>query len=267
MYPKSVTTFLLLLFCTFPLQAQEPQAQVLMLGVFHFANPGLDSVKTAQIDVMTPENQVWLAGFAQRLATFAPTHVLVEAPPERAESLQTEYTTFLADTLELPANEIYQLGFRVARLAGLPGVTPFDERSVGWDTAALFPYMEASDPQALVRVNAAIAQVTTLLNDAHASMNFRELLAMYNSAAMDRMNHDLYLLTNEVAAGDGYHGATSTSSWWERNFRMYANVQKAAQPGTRVLVIAGQGHTAIMKQFLESDSRRMAVAVEPFLGE
>jgi len=100
---------------------------------------------------------VWirLEGFSQRLAGFAPIHVLVEAPPERDAALQAEYAHYLAG-------------------------------------------------------------------------NF---------------------------------------TWWERNFRMYANVQRWAQPSTRVLVIAGQGHTAIMKQFLESDSRRVEVPLESFLGE
>lgn len=258
---------IVLLLGTVPAHAQDNRAQVLMLGVFHFANPGLDTVKTAQIDVMTPENQAYLEALSLRLAGFAPTHVLVEAPREREATLQAEYQDYLAGNLALPANETYQLGFRVARAAALAGVTPFDERSVGWDTAALFTYMEQSDAQALARVNAAIAEVTTLLDTAHHTRGFNELLRMYNSEDMDRMNHDLYLLTNEVAAGDGYHGATATSSWWERNFRMYANVQQAAQPGTRLLVIAGQGHTAIMKQFLASDSRRVAVSVGPFLEE
>lgn len=54
-------------------------AKVMVLGVFHFANPGLDKVKSEVIDVTTPANQAYLAGLAQRLAAFGPTDVLVDS--------------------------------------------------------------------------------------------------------------------------------------------------------------------------------------------
>ena len=36
---------------------------------------------------------------------------------------------------------------------------------------------------------------------------------------------------------------------------MYANIQKVGQPGERLIVIGGQGRTAILKQFLRIDHR------------
>jgi len=36
---------------------------------------------------------------------------------------------------------------------------------------------------------------------------------------------------------------------------MYANVQKIAKANTRVFVIAGAGHTAIMKDFVKIDTK------------
>jgi hypothetical protein len=46
---------------------------------------------------------------------------------------------------------------------------------------------------------------------------------------------------------------------------MYANVQTAAAPGRRVLVIAGAGHTAILKDLLAIDGQRVAEDVVPYL--
>jgi hypothetical protein len=46
---------------------------------------------------------------------------------------------------------------------------------------------------------------------------------------------------------------------------MYANLQKLAGPGERVVAIAGQGHTAILKQLLAIDQRLQAVAADDFL--
>jgi hypothetical protein len=75
---------------------------------------------------------------------------------------------------------------------------------------------------------------------------------------------DLYIATNAIGAGDGYSGADSSASWWHRNFRMYANIQKLATPGERIIVIGGAGHTAILKQLLEIDQRLIGVDVHPF---
>jgi len=76
-----------------------------------------------------------------------------------------------------------------------------------------------------------------------------------NTAEGDRLNMDLYLATNAIGAGDGYSGADASASWWQRNFRMYANIQKAAQPGERIIAIGGSGHMAILKQLLAIDQR------------
>ena len=46
---------------------------------------------------------------------------------------------------------------------------------------------------------------------------------------------------------------------------MYANVQKAAAPGERVLVIGGSGHIAIVADLLALDEKREAVDVRPLL--
>lgn len=88
---------------------------------------------------------------------------------------------------------------------------------------------------------------------------------MANDPEQDRINKDAYLLTNAVGAGSNFLGADTTARWWHRNFRMYANVQKYAQPGQRVLVIAGAGHTAILRDLLAIDRRLIAEDVMPYL--
>ena len=59
--------------------------------------------------------------------------------------------------------------------------------------------------------------------------------------------------------------ADATARWWHRNFRMYANVQRYATTGERILVVAGQGHTAILRDLLEIDGRISARDVHPYL--
>jgi hypothetical protein len=245
----------------------QPEAEVMIFGVFHFANPGLDVVKTDQINVMTDENQLYLKGLAARLAAFQPTVILVEEDPKNQTVLKEKYGLYLADSFELPSNETYQLGFRVAKDAGLQSVYAFDEREVGWDAKALFSYMPKHEPETHARMNMLLQGVTSEYARDHATQSLADLLMMSNELERDQLNKYMYLLTNHVGAGENFVGADAAASWWHRNFRMYANIQKHAQPGARVLVIAGQGHTAILKDLLELDRDRIAVDVRPYIIE
>lgn len=68
-----------------PLIAQAPAAadpaHVLVLGTYHFANPGLDVVRAEVADVMSATKQAELAAVVQALARFRPTKIAVEVEP------------------------------------------------------------------------------------------------------------------------------------------------------------------------------------------
>ncbi len=254
---------LLSLLCYLTVQADEP-AQVLLMGTFHFKDPGKDIVKVANIDVFTEESQQYLQAFAQRLAEFKPTRVLLEYSPESEELLNQRYDEYLTGNYELAANEIYQLGFRIATLAGLEGVRSFDHRELEWEADAMFEYARKHDSPEMKAFNQIISVHTREEEKARANMGLRELLMRSNDPENDRENMDLYLVTNSIGAGDGWSGADSSASWWQRNFRMYANIQKLAQPGERIIAIGGSGHMAILKQLLEIDQRLVGVEVADY---
>lgn len=243
-----------------PAFAQDPDAaKVMLVGVFHFANPGLDKVKTDQINVMTGENQRYLQSLAERLAGFKPTHVLLECDPGSSADYQEKYQRYLQRG-ELPGtNENFQLGFRIAKSAGLKSLHCYNESSVSWDADQLFSDMNRKAVKSKQAFDQLISSITAETERNHQTLSLAELLRLSNDAAQDRLNKYLYILTNDVGAGDNFSGADAAASWWHRNFRMYANVQKVAQPGTRVLVMGGQGHTAILKDLLDLDQQRERV--------
>lgn len=240
-------------------------ARVMLIGMFHFANPGRDMVKSGVIDVMTPTNQAYLDGLAARLAASAPTDVLAECSPADQEKYDRRFDDYLAGRYELPSNETYQIGFRVAKLAGLRGVTCFDEDEVGWDAQPMFDYMDAHDTRAKQDIEARFKVLSAEQDREQSSLSLAQLLHLANDPSRDAINKGLYLRTNAVGAGDGFAGADASASWWHRNFRMYANIQKAAAPGRRVIVLAGQGHTAILRDLLAVDDRRSADDVRVYL--
>jgi hypothetical protein len=242
--------------------ADKPPAKVMLLGLFHFDNPGLDAVKYTPRDVMQPAEQAYLEGLSQRLARFAPTRVLLEYPAKSDALINQRYADYRAGKFELRRNEIYQLGFRVASLAGLPRVHGFDVQTPG--EVALWGYLNQV-PEAGRKMMAVVAAESQRLNEMHRTLSLKDILARSNAADEDRRNKGFYMVLNDVAAAEGlFHGADASADWWQRNMRMYALIQMHAQPGERVLVIAGSGHTAILRDLLNVDAARAAEDVTPF---
>lgn len=244
----------------------EDKVEILPFGVFHFENPGLDKVKTDVINVMTPDNQAYLDGLSSRIAdNFKPTQVLIECRKSQNEKINKDYQGYLKGQHQLSVNENEQLGFRVAKKAALAEVICYDEQDVGWQSKAVFEEMSKSTPEIGAQVSETIKSLTDKVNELHKTETLKGILDFNNDPAMEENNKSLYLLLNEVGAWNSYSGADSTASWWHRNFRMYANVQKYAQKGSRVFVVGGVGHTSILKDLIHIDRKRKAVDARRFL--
>lgn len=239
-----------------PAASAAAPARVMLIGLWHFDNPGLDAVKFKSVDVMTPTEQDYLKGLAKRIAGFKPTRILLEYPSSRDGVMNQRYQDWQAGKFELQVNEMYQLGFRIAKEAGLKRVEGFDVRDVKGDDS-IWPHL-MQDPVLSKEFAGMIADMSKRMNHMHQTMSVKELLKRNNHPDEDRENKSFYLWLNPVGTDAAPHmGSNAATQWWQRNFRMYALVQKAAQPGERVVVIAGQGHTAVMRDFLRADTKRV----------
>lgn len=94
--------------------------QVMLLGVFHFNNPGADQLNTEVPDYLQPERQDQIFELNDRLAGFDPQKIFIEQRPNEQGRLEKLYTRFRAGQLDLErmaggVNEIYQIGFKLAR--------------------------------------------------------------------------------------------------------------------------------------------------------
>ena len=56
-----------------------------MFGVFHFANPGLDVIKTDQFNVILDESQRYLEDLTDRETELQATQVLLECSLQRSD--------------------------------------------------------------------------------------------------------------------------------------------------------------------------------------
>ncbi|MEZ4588636.1 MAG: DUF5694 domain-containing protein [Gemmatimonadales bacterium] len=233
--------------------AQAPsEAEVLVLGTYHFANPGRDVVKLEVADVLGADKQAEIGRVVEALTRFRPTKIVVERTPARAAELDSLYRAYRSGRHTLSRNEIQQLGFRIA--AGLgherlypadhPGEFPFD---------ALMAYAQAHDTAFVRFVGEELARIGAEANRLQSELTIGGILRAMNDPADLARGHGLYLRFARVGAGDGFVGADLVAKWYERNIRIFANLRRATEPGDRVLVIFGAGHAPILRELVAAD--------------
>lgn len=79
-----------------PLPAQEapPTTQVMVLGSYHFSNPGLDAVNLEADDVLSERRQREIQILAETLAEWRPTKIVVERVVPAPTFLDSRYADY-----------------------------------------------------------------------------------------------------------------------------------------------------------------------------
>ena len=260
----------LLLAATGPLQAQdplepfriEPRAQVLVLGVFHFQDAGRDAYKPEfPFDVLAPARQRELEDVLARLAAWKPTRIAVESRPERQPRLDSLYAVYPGNGMDTLRNEIYQIGLRLAKRLGHPGVYAVDAPARFLDSAMARAEWERREralrrgPLSATDWDARFTALYRADDSLKTVRTLRETLLYANSPERLAAGHGHYLVGNLLNGEQGeFLGADGfVSSWYNRNLRIYSNIVRLIRaPEERVLVIIGAGHAPILRHALQS---------------
>ena len=78
----------------------------MLLGTYHFANPGRDVIKQDIDDVLQPKRQAELEDLATRLASWKPDRIAVEWPISQTDTVRARYARYLEKTLPPNRNEV-----------------------------------------------------------------------------------------------------------------------------------------------------------------
>lgn len=229
----------------------EP-AQVLVLGSYHFGNPGLDVVKTEVADVLSDEKQTEIKAVVEAVARFRPTKIAVERSPASADKLDGHYQSYRAGEHELTRNETQQLGFRLAARFEHERLHPVDYRN-DFPFEAVMGYAQEHDPAFVAFVGEEMARMAEDMNREQRESSVGEILRRHNDPEMLAEGHGMYMRFARVGAGDTNVGAELVAKWYERNIHIFANIQHLAEPGERVVVIIGAGHAPILRELIAAD--------------
>lgn len=252
---KPLALFVLAVLAGGPAAAQEqvdvPAAEVLVLGTYHFDNPGLDVAQLTVADVLTPEKQAEVAAVADALAAFQPTKIVVERRVARAAEVDSLYTAYRTGRHALGRSEVEQLGFRLAARLGHDRVYPADHGGE-FPFEPLMAYAQEHDPAFAAGVMGVIGRIEQESDSLQRTATVGEILRFENRPDILRRAHGWYAATAAVGAGDGYAGADLLAAWYDRNIRIFGNIAALTEPGDRVLVIFGAGHAPILRELVEA---------------
>ena len=228
------------------------RAEVLVVGVYHMANPGRDIFNTKADDVLAPKRQQELAQLIEVLKKFQPTKIAIEADPWGPRVGQ--YADYLAGKYTLTRNENDQIGYRLAKELGHKTVYLVDADGE-FPYPRLVNYAKASgrSPE-LEAINAEFAAKVKAQNEYLAAHTILETLLYMNADDKVAIENRLYYRMARLGEPGDWAGADLLSDWFQRNMRIFSNVVKLTDsPNDRVLVIYGSGHLGWLRHNFSSD--------------
>ncbi|WP_173202596.1 DUF5694 domain-containing protein [Sphingopyxis sp. BSNA05] len=250
-----------------PEEAREP-VRVMVLGAYHFANPGADLNNPQADDVLTPKRQKELAALAETLKTFRPTVVAVEAraKPPYADA---GFDDFKPEDLARKRNEVVQMGYRVAHAAGIERVYAIDEQpSEG--APDYFPYgrvqqqAEETGEAERLKIMSDFGAMMARFEEEQKSKTIPELLMFWNG---DTLPDDFYWNIMTIGQGEKQTGAELAAYWFMRNAKIFNKLVQVTQPGDRVILIFGSGHRAWLREMVEKTQGYELEPVMPYLQQ
>ncbi|HQV02973.1 MULTISPECIES: DUF5694 domain-containing protein [unclassified Novosphingobium] len=253
--------------------AKPAPVQVMVLGVYHLDNPGLDLRNITADDPTSPRRQRELEALADALVRFKPTKVMIEVQGAGPDFEDKGYRSFTPANLATDRNEVVQIGYRLAHRAGLKSVQAIDEQP-GPGEPDYFPFDKV---QAWTKANGKEAQLGAMFALVEQEQKEFErlqpvssipaLLMRHNGPGADAMNHALYNGLLWMGDGESQPGAELNAYWFMRNAKIFGKLMLASKPGDRVLVIYGSGHRYWLRQLAKTTPGFVDVDVMPYLKD
>ncbi|MEX0983163.1 MAG: DUF5694 domain-containing protein [Bacteroidales bacterium] len=254
------------------------QIKVLTLGTFHFKFPNLDVAKTDiddQIDVFDSKYQKEIELIVDKLAIYKPTKIVIEREPEKQQTYDSLYTSYLNGEHKLTRSEEQQIGFRLAKRLGLNRLYCTD----AWGT-------DYEDVKKVVDGDDTIAKEKFMdyfyTNPDSILMSYHNKNELFKTegilAELKRLNSTEYvkkglgdyligIFKYETKENEQFGPDFVTSWWFNRNLRIFRNIQRInTKPEDRILVIYGAGHMNLLNIFFEASPEYKLLHINDYLN-
>jgi hypothetical protein len=172
----------------------------------------------------------------------------------------------------LGKNEVYQVGFRLAKELGLNGVSCVDTRPeqvevdttiADWESYA----KQRGELENWEAYNEPNKQANDYIEDVRGRMTMTDYLIFLNSEKVKR-RYKQFFLTGLVDVGSGhtYVGADLTGYWYRRNTRIFSNIRKlVTSENEKILVIYGNSHAWVLEELFDASPEFKTIKVDKVL--
>lgn len=272
---------LLLLSCIATAQIKKKPTEILVIGTYHFNNPGLDVAKYKVLDIMGEKPQKQLEEIATAIAKFKPTKIFTEWELKDQLALDTLYNKYLDGTYfdyvakKFPKrsyytkSEIVQLAFRTAKKANHKKVYAIDYQETSFDFDSIMKFADSLRlPNFKKEAMDDIKDIEKKSNALFAQNDLLKCLYYYNSKELRETDIPWYVgKINDSDKLGTYIGAFLASEWYRRNLYMLANIQKQTfESDNRIMVLAGASHVTMFLDLLKHDANFKIVELKEVMN-
>ncbi len=273
--------------------AKDDRKEVVLLGLWHFSNPGADEYNTTVENYFSDRRQQEINQVNQALAKYNPSKVFVECMSSDQAYFDSLYQEKDFDPQKLAnsrgTSEHYQIGFKLSKMLGLNGVECVDAPGLWLGSAAnevaakQYPALDAAFTK---KMEEHIHEENQFLKE----HSIAEGLVRYNTKESLGLNHDIYIsffssiidqskeedfpvfYKDEkedrlaISPDQKYIGAELISEWYRRNIKIFSKVlERVEEDDDRILIIFGQGHIPILRRMFDDHPKYRIVEVAEVL--
>lgn len=243
------------------------KTQILLLGSSHF-------MEDENLDLYTNEVQEKINDLVMRLSDFKPEKIAVEAPYQAQDAINSAFQNVtISDFYDMSkmkntvigqlkidgntypisfTNEAIQIGFRLGKILNHKTIYAVDYfiNYAGDDEIHLKAKSENKEWYKSYKDECDKFYKND--NEYFEKVDIIEKIKYMNKEEWSNNMFNLfYLSANRVGAADNYIGANKMLMWYERNIKIFANLQSLSSDCKRILCVYGAGHLSILKEFIE----------------
>ena len=266
----SVIISILLFSISYLYTKDTPQPKIMTLGVFHFHFPNHDAVKTEEddkISVLQEPFKSEIISIVKAINEFKPTVIAVEQTSSKQEKINTEYLSYKNNKFDLPANEVYQLGFRLAKKQNIENIYCIDDFGHFYETinklfsdSLRYNKFEKYFHEINKKEDLKAPKITSIIDE----------LLKFNQPDYIDSRLSVYLtglFKYEEEQGDFTGVDFETSRWYNRNLRIFRNIQRIkVTSDDRILLIIGTEHLSLLNHLFKVSSEYEFISPLPYLN-
>ena len=223
--------------------------KVLNFGTAHLSSTS--DANSSMINLEDPKEKADLEKMVRKIAEFKPTVILLELEPKKNEYIKETFAEYKIDQKERLnySDELNSIGLEVGRLSET-------ERIYGIDSQIDFDYPSLIE---LANQTKTDSLFVTKMMDYYKKLNSLKLKEQFiemNTKESKMKTFDFYNFLATQHSENNYEGAKVISEFYERNLRMYSNLNDLKlSKNDRVFILAGATHTAYLDIFIGNSEK------------